>query len=79
MHLCVIGPTGVGKTACEKFISEILQNDNEFRFKLFQFHKNAKPSELYGTISIKKGKIEEYNGSFINSTLNWKTLIKFQK
>ena len=68
LHLCVIGPSGVGKTACAKFISEILKNNNDY--KLFPFHRNTKPSELYGTINIKKGKIEEYNGPFIDSALN---------
>ena len=70
LHLNVIGPTGVGKTTGAKFISEVLQNDNEFKFKLFPFHRNTNPSQLYGVISIKKGKIEEYNGPFIDSALN---------
>lgn len=43
--LFIIGPTGVGKTSRAKYLSEMLQEENNY--KLFNFHRNRKPSVLY--------------------------------
>ena len=69
LHLCIIGPTGVGKTASTKFISEILQEENG-NYKLFPFYRNTKPRDLYGTMNLKEGKIEEHKGPLTDSAEN---------
>ena len=68
LHLCIIGPTGVGKTTCAKFFAEILLGKNKYR--LFPFHRNSKTKELYGDLNIKEGKIENYKGPLIECAEN---------
>ena len=64
LHLCIIGPPGVGKTTISKFISEILQN-NDNKYKFFPFNRNTKTTDLYGTLNLKNQKLEHYNGPLI--------------
>ena len=65
LHLCIIGPPGVGKTASSEFISELLQSRE--KYKLFPFHRNTKIKELYGTKNIKGQKMETYIGPLLES------------
>ena len=75
LHLCIIGPPGVGKTTSAKFISELIQNEEESGYKLFNFHRTTKPSDLYGTLNFKKGNVEYYKGPLIESVIKGKIFI----
>ena len=77
LHLCIIGQPGVGKTSSAKFMSELLTQKKSLlplsffkrknTYKLYNFHRTTKPSHLYGTINLKNGKIENYNGPLMES------------
>ena len=67
LHLCIIGPPGVGKTTSAMFMSELFQ-DGENKYKFFSFNRNTKISDLYGTFNIEK--MENLNGPLIESATN---------
>ena len=66
LHLCIIGPPGIGKTTSAMFISEIFQ-DGENNYKFFPFHRETKISDLYGTFNIEER--ENVNGPLIESAM----------
>lgn len=61
LHLCIIGPTGVGKTSSTKKISELIQNkkkdsdsDNKNKnYEIFCFNKGSKSKDFYRTLVMK--------------------------
>ena len=64
LHLCIIGPPGVGKTTSAMFIAQIFQKEQN-KYKFFPFHRNTKISDLYRTFNQKD--MKNLNGPLIES------------
>ena len=86
LHLVIIGPTGIGKTSCAISYAEkrgnLFENDNKEdnnnddnnNYYKHSFHLETKPSDFYGTLSLKE-KDNFLKGSLYKSLLSGKVFI----
>ena len=72
IHLCIYGPTGIGKTSSVRAFGRIISKDpkKRFDFKMHSFHSDTKHSDYYGTTILKEGKFYYKNGTLTNSLIN---------
>ena len=80
-YLCIIGPTGIGKTIGARTFSYIRENiynnkkKNCSPFYMHTFNQFTRPSDYYGISSIQNGKIVFNDGTLTKSINNGKVFI----
>lgn len=77
LHLCIYGPTGVGKTTAARDFASRRKSLSKLNipFHMHSFHYGTRPNHFYGSSTIKNGKVEFVNGTLTKSVINGYTFI----
>ena len=65
--VCLIGPTGLGKTSMARAFSELSRGE---RGKMFSFNSETKVDDIFGTFTFKNGKLNIIDGTLTKTLEN---------
>ena len=71
--VCLVGPTGLGKTSMARAFSEIIKKDEHHI--MFSFNMETQIDDLYGTFTFHQGKAIPIYGPIPNAIKEGKTFI----
>ena len=65
--VCLIGPTGFGKTSMARSFSELSRGE---RGEMFSFNSETKVDDIFGTFTFKNGKLNIIDGTLTKNLEN---------